>query len=172
MLRAFRGPLLLPLLLTVSSLGAQTRPTFQAGAHGGFDFTNGEVDNERIGVQASVPVGWLLTVNPVFSYLYNFPGDPTDTFEGSAWQGYLTLRVHPLPFLALGYGMTVIHASLSSAEFDFSDSETDATDVGVVGLTLPTGRVRPFAELYLVDLLERRSAVGGHLLFGVNLRLP
>jgi hypothetical protein len=67
--------------------------------------------------------------------------------------------------------MTVVHASLSSAEFDFSDSETDATDVGVVGVTLPKGKVRPFAEVYLVDLLERRSAVGGHLLFGVNLRL-
>lgn len=130
MLSALRAVLLLALLLTVPTVGAQTRPSFQAGAHGGFDFTEGEVDNERLGVQASVPVGWLLTLDPVFSYLYNFPGDPTDTFEGSAWQGYLTLRVHPWSFLALGYGMTVIHASLSSAEFDFSDSETDATDVG------------------------------------------
>ena len=171
MLSALRAVLLFALLLTVPPVGAQTRPSFQAGAHGGFDFTEGEVDNERIGVQASVPVGWLLTLDPVFSYLYNFPGDPTDTFEGSAWQGYLTLRVHPWSFLALGYGMTVVHASLSSAEFDFSDSETDATDVGVVGLSLPKGKVRPFAEVYLVDLLERRSAVGGHLLFGVNLRL-
>jgi hypothetical protein len=71
----------------------------------------------------------------------------------------------------VGYGLTWVHATLRAPEFDISESDSDATDVGVVALTLPKGRVRPFAEMYLVDLLERKSAVGGHLLFGVNLRI-
>lgn len=172
MARTSAGVVLLALLLVGRIGEAQTRPPFQAGVHGGFDFSDGEVDNERIGLQASVPVVWLLTANPVFSYLYNFPDDPSGTFEGSAWQGYLTARVHPYSFLALGYGITVVHASITIPELGISDSDTDATDVGVIALTLPKGRIRPFVEVYLIDLLERRATVGGHLLFGVNLRIP
>lgn len=175
MSRSIMCAVLLSSLLLTSSAMAQTRTPFQAGVHWGFNFSDGEVDDERIGLQASVPVVWRLTINPVFSYLYNFPGDPSGFFEGSAWQGYLTLRVHPFgkdPFLALGYGITLAHASLRIPDLGVSDSETDATDVGVIAVTLPKGRVRPFAEVYLVDLLERRAAVGGNLLVGANLRIP
>ena len=103
------------------------------------------------------------------------PDDPTGTVDGSAWQGYLTVRVHPFgpeSFLSLGYGLTVVHASVHATDGSFSGSDTDATDVAVLGVTLPKGRVRPFTEVYALDLLERRSAVGGHLLAGVNVRLP
>ncbi len=175
MCRCTMGAVLLGGLLLTSSAMAQTRTPFQAGVHWGFNFSDGEVDDERIGLQASVPLVWRLTINPVFSYLYNFPGDPTGFFEGSGWQGYLTLRVHPFgnnPFLALGYGITLAHLSIRIPELGVSDSDTDATDVGVIAVTLPKGRVRPFAEVYLVDLLERRGAVGGNLLIGANLRIP
>jgi hypothetical protein len=162
------------LLFSVSSAEAQAPARFQAGLHGGFDFSDGDVEDERIGVQASIPLFWRLTANPVFSYLYNWPDDPTGFFEGSAWQGYLTVRVHPFggdSFLGVGYGFTLAHVSLRTADGSFSDSDTDATDVGVISVSLPTGRVRPFAEVYLVDLLEH-SSVGGNLLFGLNLRIP
>jgi hypothetical protein len=152
-----------------------THPPLLVGVHGGFNFSDGNVDDERLGVQGSIPLVWRLTVDPVFSYLYNFPDDPTGVYGGSAWEAYFTLRVHPFgydSFLSLGYGFTVAHASLHTKDQTFSDSDTDGTDVGVIGLTYPKGRLRPFAEMYLVDLLERQSAVGGHLLFGVNLRIP
>lgn len=153
----------------------QAQPHVFVGVHGGFNFTNGDVEDERFGVQGSIPLVWLLTADPVFSYLYNFPDDPTGVYGGSAWETYFTVRVHPLgndSFLSLGYGFTIVHASIHTKDQTFSDSDTDGTDVGVIGLTYPKGSVRPFAEMYLVDLLERRSAVGGHLLFGVNLRVP
>jgi hypothetical protein len=161
--------------LVPAGVQAQAPGHFLVGVHGGFNVTEGNVDDERIGVQGSIPVVWRLTVNPAFSYLYNYPDDPTGFFEGSAWETYFTLRVQPLgndSFLSLGYGFTVVHASLHTTDGSFSDSDTDGTDIGVIGFTLPKGRVRPFAELYLIDLLERQSAVGGHLLFGVNLRIP
>jgi hypothetical protein len=162
-------------LLPPPRVAAQLRPPYQVGVHAGFDFTNGGTDNRRIGVQGSIPLRWLLTLDPAFSYLYDFPDDPTGTVDGSAWQGYLTVRVHPFgpeSFLSLGYGLTVVHASVHATDGSFSGSDTDATDVAVLGVTLPKGRVRPFAEVYALDLLERRSAVGGHLLAGVNVRLP
>jgi hypothetical protein len=174
-LAVIRVALVGALLFSFSRVEAQAPARLQVGLHGGFDFGEGDVEDERVGVQASIPLFWLLTANPAFSYLYNWPDDPTGFFEGSAWQGYLTVRVHPFggdSFLGVGYGFTLAYASLRSADGIISDSDTDATDVGVIALSLPSGRVRPFAELYLIDLLERRSAVGANLLFGVNLRFP
>jgi len=153
----------------------QTQPHFLVGVHGGFNFGDGDIHDERIGVQGSIPLVWWLTADPVLSYLYNFPDDPTGVYEGSAWEAYFTVRVHPLgndSFLSVGYGVTMVHASLRTKDHVSSGSDTNGTDVGVIGLTYPKGRVRPFADMYLVDLLERESAVGGHLLFGVNLRIP
>jgi hypothetical protein len=114
-------------------------------------------------------------VNPAISYIYDFPDDPTGTFDGSAWETYLTVRVQPFgldSWLGLGYGLTYAHSSVHTNDGTFSASDGDATDVGVISLTLPKGRVRPFADFYLIDLLERQSAVGAHLLFGVNLLVP
>ena len=168
---------LLVSLLSPALAQAQAGPPghYLVGVHGGFNFSDGNIDDERIGVQGSIPVVWRLTLDPAFSYLYNYPDDPTGFFKGSAWETYLTVRVHPLgndSFFSVGYGFTLAHASLRTADGAFSDSDTDATDIGVIGLSFPKGRVRPFADLYLIDLLERRRAVGGHLLFGVNLRIP
>lgn len=160
--------------LGTTEAAAQAPGVYLAGVHGGFDFTNGGTDNRRVGVQGSIPLRWLLTVDPAVSYLYDFPDDPTGTVDGSAWQAYLTVRVHPFgpdSFLSLGYGLSLVHASIHATDGSFSGSDTDATDVAVLGLTLPKGRIRPFAEVYALDLLERRSAVGGHLLAGLNVRL-
>jgi hypothetical protein len=175
MSRSFGFVALLVSLLVPAAARGQARAHFQVGVHGGFNFTNGSVEDERLGIQGSIPVVWRLTLNPAFSYLYNYPDDPTGFYEGSAWETYFTLRVHPLgndSFLSVGYGFTLVHASLRTSDGSFDDSDTDGTDVGVIALSLPQGRVRPFAEVYLIDLLERQSAVGGHLLFGLNLRIP
>ena len=162
-------------LVLPAVLAAQTPGHVRLGVHGGFDLSDGEVEQGRVGVQGAVPIGWLLTLNPAASYIYDFPDDPTGTFEGSAWETYLTLRVQPFgldSWLGLGYGLTYAHASVHTKDGAFSGSDSDATDVGVIALTLPKGRVRPFADFYLIDLLERQASVGAHLLFGVNLLVP
>ena len=51
-------------------------------------------------------------------------------------------------------------------------SGSNFTDAIVLGLEAPTPYVRPFADLYLVDILDRESAVGVNLLMGVQVRLP
>lgn len=98
-------------------------------------------------------------------------GDPR--FGGNAWQSYFTARVRPLgagSFLTLGYGVTVARVSVHDRLLDQRAAVTDATDVRLIGLELPVWQVRPFAELYLVDLLERTASVGGNLLLGVSYR--
>jgi len=42
----------------------------------------------------------------------------------------------------------------------------------VLGLEAPTPYVRPFADVYLIDILDRESAVGVNLLMGIQIRLP
>ncbi len=51
-------------LLVPASAQAQARAHFQVGVHGGFNFTEGSVDDERLGVQGSIPVVWRLTAQP------------------------------------------------------------------------------------------------------------
>jgi hypothetical protein len=175
MLRACLVAVVLAALLKPNWAASQTPDRVNLGIHGGFNFSDGAVDDERIGIQASVPVIWRLTLDPAVGYFYNFPDDPSGFLEGSAWEAYLTLRVHPFganSWLGLGYGLTFAHATLEAANGAFSDSDSDATDVGVVSLTLPKGRFRPFADVYFIDLLERNAAVGGHLIFGLNYYLP
>jgi len=160
--------------VVAAQIQARTEPHFLVGVHGGFNFTHGSVDDKRFGVQGSIPYIWRLTIDPVFSYVYHFD-DPSGVYRGSQWQTYLTVRVHPLgndSFLSVGYGFTLVRTSLHTRDHTFSQSDFGGTDVGVIGLTYPKGRVRPFADMYLVDLLERENPVGGHLLFGVNLRIP
>jgi hypothetical protein len=82
MSRSLACAVLLVNLLAPSSARAQARAPFQVGVHGGFNFTNGSVEDERIGVQGSIPLVWRLTLDPAFSYLYNYPDDPTGFFEG------------------------------------------------------------------------------------------
>jgi hypothetical protein len=173
--RACLVAVVLAAVLAPTWAAGQASNRVSLGIHGGFNFSDGAVEDERIGIQGSVPVIWRLSLNPAFGYFYNFPGDPSGFLEGSAWEAYLTARVHPFgtnSWLGLGYGLTFAHASVEAADGAFSDSDSDATDVGVVSVTLPKGRVRPFAEVYFIDLLERSSAVGGHLLFGLNYYLP
>jgi hypothetical protein len=65
--------------------------------------------------------------------------------------------------------MTAIRLSAEEQATGISDSRTEWTDVGVVGIEFPGGLLRPFADVYLVDILDRESSVGGVLLLGFNL---
>jgi hypothetical protein len=146
----------------------------EAGVHFGFNFSNGEIEDERLGLGAIVPVLGPIELTATFSYRYNFLNDPSMESSGSAWQSYFTARVRPFgrgSFAALGYGLTVSHISVSHPT-QGTRSNTEVTDVIVIGLELPLWWIRPFGELYLIDILDRESAVGGNALFGLNFTLP
>lgn len=143
------------------------------GAHWGFDFSDGAVEDERLGVGVTVPFYGPVEAVAEFSWIYDFldAPDPIDIF---AWEAYATVRVRPFgrgTFLALGYGLTYARVSISESITGMSESNSDWTDVGVIAVEWPRGRIRPFGELYLIDLLERQAAVGGHALFGINVVL-
>ena len=179
------GFVLLCISLIVTPARAQVEISqVEIGAHFGFNFSNGEIEHERVGLQTIVPILGPVELAPVFSYIYNFNfidyiynffDDPTGRFTGSAWEGYLTARVRPFgrgSFWALGYGFTVAHASLSDRSSGRSWSDTEFTDLVVVALELPDWSIRPMVELYLISILDREGGVGAHALFGVNVVLP
>ncbi len=162
--------LLVP-LVSPSNAEAQVRLLgISVGAHFGFEFSDDDIDQERVGVQAVIPVFGAVELTPAIGYLTNFPD--VSGFSGNAWQVFLAARVRPpgpASFLSIGYGMTAIRLSAEEQATGISDSRTEWTDVGVVGIEFPGGLLRPFADVYLIDILDRESSVGGVLLLGFNL---
>ena len=83
----------------------------------------------------------------------------------------MTLRVRPfsrgwLP--VVGYGLTAHYARADNAGRDLSVSNLDLTDTAVLAFAGPRWRIRPYAELYLVNILRRAGQIGGHLFFGLS----
>ena len=145
----------------------------RVGAHYGVNLSDGHWEDERLGAQASVHVIGALETAAALSVFTNWPGAPG--FTGSAWQAYWTMRVRPRgswSFASVGYGFVLIHSSLRNASLQVDMSGSNVTDAVVLGLEAPTPHVRPFADLYLIDILDRESAVGVNLLMGVQIRLP
>ncbi|MEN8143918.1 MAG: hypothetical protein ABFS14_03110 [Gemmatimonadota bacterium] len=162
---------LLALPLVPTAANAQGRLLgVSVGAHYGFEFSNDDIDQERIGVQAVLPVVGLFEFTPAIGYFTNFPD--ISGFSGNAWQVFLAARVRPpgpASFLSVGYGVTALRVSAEEDATGVSDSDTEWTDVGVIGVEFPGGLLRPFADVYLVDILDRESSVGGVLLVGLNI---
>src|SRR3989442_4229077 len=147
--------------------------TARVGAHYGVNLSDGHWDDERLGAQASVHMIGPLETAGALSVFTNWPG--ATGFTGSAWQAYWTIRVRPrgsASFAAVGYGFILIHHSFGNASLQLDTSGSNFTDATALGLNPPTPYVRPFADLYLIDILDRKSAVGVNLLMGVQIRLP
>src|SRR2546423_1861920 len=156
------------LLLCLVPLVART-----GAAHYGLNLSDGHWEDERLGAQASVHVIGPLETAAALSVFTNWPGAPG--FTGSAWQAYWTMRVRPRgswSFASVGYGFVLIHSSLRNASLQLDTSGSNFTDAVVLGLEAPTPHIRPFADLYLIDILDRESAVGVNLLMGVQIGLP
>src|SRR5213080_5267166 len=152
---------------------AAVAQTARVGAHYGVNLSDGHWEDERLGAQASVHIIGPLETAGALSVFTNWPG--AAGFTGSAWQAYWTMRVRPRgtwSIASLGYGFILIHNSLRDASLQLETSGSNFTDAIVLGLEAPTPFVRPFADLYLVDILDRESAVGVNLLMGVQVSLP
>jgi len=163
-------PLLGLVPLVACTAAAQTA---RVGAHYGVNLSDGHWDDERLGAQASVHMIGPLETAGALSVFTNWPG--ATGFTGSAWQAYWTIRVRPrgsASFASVGYGFILIHSSLRNASLQLDTSGSNFTDAIVLGLEAPTPYVRPFSDLYLIDILDRESAVGVNLLMGVQIRLP
>lgn len=143
------------------------------GGHYGFDFTEGQVDHERIGVQGYVGLLGVLGVSATVSYVPRF-FEVTDRYTGHGWQSFLTARAHPWGIgtpLSLGYGAAYSRTTIRDLRTGVSTSRNERTDAAVIAVEFSPHRFRPFAELYLLRLLDRSGQVEGNANFGVNVRL-
>ena len=162
---------LLGLVPTIAcSAAAQTA---RVGAHYGVNLSDGHWEDERLGAQASVHIVGPLETAGAFSVLTAWPG--ATGFTGSAWQAYWTMRVRPRgpwSFASVGYGFVLLHSSLRNTSLQLDTAGSDFTDAIVLGLEAPIPHVHPFADLYLIDILDRESAVGVNLLMGIQIPVP
>jgi hypothetical protein len=154
------------MLLPAGNAAAQAA---RVGAHYGANLSDGHWDDERFGAQGSVHIVGPLETAAAFSVFSDWPG--AVGFTGSAWQAYWTARVRPRgpwSFASAGYGFVLLHGSLRSTSTTFRQSASTFTDAIVLGLEAPIPRIRPFADLYLIDILDRESGVGVNILLGVQ----
>ena len=166
------GRALLCLAVTASPLVAQqvSRP-LRIGIRGGAEIHRGGWGPEHVGLQAWIPLRDRLVVVPALDLLHEFPDDPLGAWSGRAWRAYLTIRGRPfrrgwLP--DVGYGLTVYYVHADNAGRSLKVSNLDLTDTAVFALPGPRWRIRPYAELYLVNILRRAGQIGGHLFFGLS----
>ncbi len=141
------------------------------GVRGGIEIHRGEAGEKHVGVQAWIPLRDRLDVVPALDLLYQFPGDPLGAWSGRAWQTYVTLRVRPfnqgwLP--TVGYGLNARYAQANNAGRSLSVSSLDVTDTVVFAFAGPRWRIRPFAEVYVLNVLRRADHAGVHVFLGLS----
>jgi hypothetical protein len=159
------------------ALSLATKPaagqTARVGMHYGAAVRNGEIQDDRLGVQASVHLLGPLETGAAFSVFVGWPG--VDLYTGSAWHGYWSLRVRPSgvwSMVSAGYGLAVTHEATTDTRLGTSTSYTYVYDAFTLGLEAPTPYVRPFADLYLLRILDRSGSVGVNVLVGLQVVVP
>ncbi len=157
-----------------AALSAQDAPTeFSIGLHTGFDFTQGNVQQHRYGVQSYVGLTNILGIAGSVSFVPDLFNRPA-VLSGYAWETFVTGRVRPFGVgtpLSLGYGLSYSGYSRRDLRRNIETSSTRHTDVAIISLELPSPFVRPFGELLLRDLLVRGFQVGANAHFGFNVRI-
>jgi hypothetical protein len=153
-------------------LQAQEGPRLDVGAICGFEFTDG-VEDPRLGALSEIGFG-RFGVTAAFALVQQ---ELPMEWSGSGWQLYLTGRIRifgPRSWLSLGYGLTIEHRTANWSFLDRTDriyNRTSTTDAALVGVGLPVGRFRPFADIVATRLLDRDGTVGGHALFGLTVNV-
>ena len=64
------------------------------------------------------------------------------------------------------YGLTAYYTHADNPERSLRVSSLDLTDTAVFTFAGPRWRIRPYAELHLVNILRHAGQVGGHFFFG------
>ena len=148
------------------------------GSHAGVSLDDGRIDRERVGGHVSFSLigrlefwaGLNAETNPL-----SF-GTIEGTVSSAVTQGLFTARVRPFgttglaSLLYTGYGLTFRRVSLSGGVED-GTTTTEWTDLALLGVELPVGRIRPFAELQVIDIFDREETAVANLYFGVNFKL-
>jgi hypothetical protein len=153
-----------------------TAQTARVGGHYGVNLTEGEWEQERLGVQGEVRAVGPMAVSAAVSKFVGWPG--VTGISGSAWQVHANVRFRARgkwSFVSVGYGFVGLHSSVSATVqpgTTVSRSDSDFADTAVLGLEAPVPHVRPFADLYFIYILDRQGQLGVNLLMGLQVPIP
>ncbi len=161
------------LAAAAAPVAAQAEPgSIAVGVRGGVEVHRGGWGQQHVGLQVWIPLTDRFNVVPALDLLHEFPDDPLGAWSGRAWRGYLTLQGRPfgpgwLP--AVGYGLAAYYGQADNAGRSLNVSTLDLTDTVVFAFDGPRWRVRPYADVYVVNVLVRRGQPGVHVFFGVKI---
>jgi len=102
----------------------------------------------------------------------DFPGDPLGGWSGQAVKVLVTVENRPAWWLPdLGYGPTIRLTRARHNDRDLSVSSMRFSDTAWVGTPWRIGRWKPYAGLYLNDLLLRPGALRLDGKIGLRIRI-
>ncbi len=128
-------------------------PGFATGFEVGWTFTarmRGGFEGERFGIQMMVPLFGAVEFHPSFHLIVG------NSRQGDAgWQLLTALKARPFgpttPWY-LGTGITVVKNRTSFFDSGrLTNEDTEFMPVGLTGMSLPLGPIRPFIEFQLLD---------------------
>ena len=160
------------LAATAAPVAAQAGPRpIAVGVRGGVEIHRGGWGPEHVGLQVWIPLGDRFSVVPALDLLHEFPEDPLGAWSGRAFRGYVALQGRPsssswLP--DVGYGLTAYYARADNTGRSLTVSTLDLTDAVVFAFEGPRWRVRPYADVYVVNILRHRGQPGGHVFLGLK----
>lgn len=165
-----KGWLLAALMSCLSPAAATAQLSLLVGGHVATRVGDGNINNWRAGGQIALASDYLafsLAGNVIFAYSHE---DPVIELDG--WNAIVATRVTPFrKFWYLGWGIR-IHRETTRVVRPFHTTEILDSDFGGVsftGLWYPFGRLRPFAEIQIVDLLGGSPNETSYV-FGLDLK--
>jgi len=122
-------------------LGQHTLPPLRFGTHVAGNMMNGPFDMYRVGAQLVAPVGPRLSLYPAISRF----------LDNAEWEVSAALRYRPF---GSRDGSSPLYLGVGAAAINFGPNTT-GYDLWITGLELPSGRLRPYAELQFLGPVHR-----------------
>jgi len=147
---------LVMILAAVPAQSQQVPGRRSIGVHVGVGLSGG-VGEQRIGVQATVPLAGPAEFYPLLS-VFLTDEFPTGSFTAiAAIRARLWLTAHgSRPSFYAGAGVKFSHVNID-----------EVLDVGVAGIEVSSGKFRPFAETHIFGVIAR-GTLSVNLLGGLN----
>ena len=156
------GTVTLTFIVTSGVQAQVSRRSTTIGLHTAFDVSDGRVEEERVGIQAHLPIGGSFEFAPQFSYFLSFSG----------WRANLTARVRPRALgslLSIGSGVSISEFDLACVQPRCDRFTRTMQALAIIGFDVPRWSLGPFGELHVLNILGKH--VSGDVVLGIKTRI-
>lgn len=143
------------------------------GSHFGFDASNADIENKRVGFRCTARLD-ALPIGIQGAVSWYVPRDPVRGGSIGGFQHWVTAVVFPASrWWYLGGGITRLgyQTDVPEGSRDFILEDPETATMTQTGVTLPLGRVSLFGELQILNTFTPDKGVGALFFAGVSLSL-